>query len=239
MLKNKKFLAALSLLFVAIEIVLSVLIQKLPGEANKYVSYASVALACLFLVLFAERSWEYLFTQVAMVMTLCADYFLVLPEKIEQFPAMIFFSVAQLAYFMRLYATTEKKGTKIFHVVFRLEFSIFAVILTFIVLRHLVDPVSVVSMFYFANLIVNIIFAFSQFKKNYLFAIGLLLFSCCDLLIGFSFLENYLEIEPGSIAYKLAHPGCNLAWMFYVPSQTLIALSLLPKRLRLRTAENA
>ena len=236
MIKNKRILISLSALFAITEIIFAVLIQKISGDANRYISYASVVLACLFLLLFAEKTWEYLFTQAALIMTLCADYFLVLPTEIKQFPAMIFFSIAQLSYFMRLYTSTEKKSARLFHVVVRFEASLFAVILTFIVLRHLVDPVSVVSMFYFTNLLINIIFAFSQFKKNYLFAIGLLFFACCDLLIGFSFLENYLEIEPDTIAYKLAHPGCNLAWIFYVPSQMLIALSLLPQRLKNKKA---
>ena len=232
LLKNKKYIIFLSALFIVAEIVLSVLIHKIHGEVNTIVSYAAVVFACLFAVLFAERTKVYFFTQAALVMTVLADYFLVILPEIKQFPAMVFFSIAQIAYFARIYVSTEKKRMRVFHCVLRLEVVVFAVILTFIVLRHMIDAVSVISMFYFANLIVNIIFAFAQFKKNYLLAVGLLLFACCDVLIGFSFLGNYLEIAPGSFAYKLAHPGMNLAWVFYVPSQTLLALSLMPDRLK-------
>ena len=232
MLKNKKLLIIASTLFAITEIVLSVIIQKSHGDVNRYVSYFSVCLACLFAVLFIEDTWKYRMTQLALIMTVLADYFLVMMADLQQFPAMVFFSVAQLAYFNRIFVTSDRRLERICHVAVRCCTVVFALALTLIVLGRKADAVSIVSMFYFANLVSNIIFSFVQFKKNYLLAIGLLLFSCCDILIGFSFLENYIEIKPGSLAYKLAHPGGNFAWMFYVPSQTFIALSLLPERLK-------
>lgn len=231
-LKNKKLLIALSVVFAVAEIVFTVLVQKVSGDTNRYVSYGSVVLACLFCAIFAEKTWIYIFTQVALIMTLFADYFLVVLTEIQQFPAMVFFSVAQIAYFARLYVSTDKEKPRRLHIIVRAVAIILAVVITLIVLGKRVDAVSVVSMFYFANLLVNVIFAFAQFNKNYLFAIGLLLFACCDILVGFSCIEAYIELTPGTFAHKLAHPGCNLAWMFYVPSQTLIVLSLLPRRLK-------
>lgn len=232
LIKNKKILIFLSIIFVATEISLSYFVHKGPGNIIPWVSYATVVIACLFMLLFAEFSWEYVLTQVALLMTVSADYFLVVIPEIEQFTAMVFFSVVQICYFTRLFISAKSKIERIAHIIIRLELVIFAIVLTNIILRHLTDEVSLISMFYYANLIVNIIFAVKQFKNNYLLAIGLVLFACCDAFIGFSFLGNYLEIVPGSILYKLAHPGVNLAWAFYVPSQTLIALSLLPKRLK-------
>ena len=230
--KRKRLLIFFSLAFVIAEIAFTVLVQILSGEANRYVSYASIVLACLFLSLFAERSREYVFTQAALVMTVLADFFLVLPAEIKQFPAMVFFSVVQIAYFMRIYLATEDKRVRKIHLVTRSILTAVAVGATFAVLGRAVDAVSVVSVFYFANLLVNVIFAFAQFRKNYLLALGLLLFSFCDFLIGCSFIECYVTVTPGSLINRLANPGCNLAWIFYVPSQTLIALSLLPRRLK-------
>lgn len=232
LLRNKKTLLFSSALFISVEILLSLLIHKAHGDANRWVSYLSVVLACGFVILFAERSRIYLMTQIGLIMTVCADYFLIMLPKLEQFAAMVFFSVAQIAYFTRIILSTETKRERKVHVIFRIALSLISVILTFVILRQSADEVSVISMFYFANLVTNIIFAFAHFKNDYLFAIGLLLFACCDVLIGFSFLGNYLELSPGSLAYKLAHPGMNLAWVFYVPSQILIALSLLPERLK-------
>ena len=73
------------------------------------------------------------------------------------------------------------------------------------------------------------IFAFAQGKRNLVFALGLLFFLCCDTLIGLSCLGQYFPIAEDSTLYTVINPGFNLAWAFYVPSQTLIALSLLPK----------
>ena len=109
---RERYLIVTSLLFVITEIIFTVLVQKVSGEANKYISYSSIVIACLFLLLFAEKTWEYLFAQVGLILTLCADYFLVLPDDIKQFPAMIFFSVVQLAYFMRIYLSTERKNIR-------------------------------------------------------------------------------------------------------------------------------
>ena len=82
------------------------------------------------------------------------------------------------------------------------------------------------------NLIVNIIFAFAEFKKHPLLAIGLLLFALCDVIIGFYFIDDYLPLAADSIIYKILGSGINLAWIFYLPAQTLLSISLLPKRLK-------
>ena len=58
-LKNKKLLIAVSAVFTVAEIVFAVLVQKVSGDANRYVSYGSVVLACLFCAIFAEKSWIY------------------------------------------------------------------------------------------------------------------------------------------------------------------------------------
>ena len=232
LIKNKKILIILSVLFVITETFLSYFIHKGPNDIVPQIKHATVVIACLFMLFFAERSWEYVLTQTALIMTVSADYFLIVLPEIEQFTAMVFFSIVQICYFTRLFISAESKTERIAHIIIRIELSAFAIVLTNIVLRHLTDAVSLISMFYFANLIVNIVFAMKQFKSNYLLAIGLVCFSCCDALIGFSFLGDYIEIAPGSLIYKLANPGYNYAWMFYVPSQMLLALSLLPKRVK-------
>ena len=48
----------------------------------------------------------------------------------------------------------------------------------------------------------------------------------CDLFIGFNIMSSsYIELSPGTFLYFLAYPGFNIAWLFYVPSQALIAIS--------------
>ena len=84
----------------------------------------------------------------------------------------------------------------------------------------------------FANLIVNVAFAFVKFKRDCVLAIGLLLFLLCDFFVGMSMIGGYLPIEEGTFIYHLAHPSFNAAWLFYVPSQALLASSIFFRRLR-------
>ena len=107
-----------------------------------------------------------------------------------------------------------------------------AVVLTLCVLGANADPLAVVSMFYYANLITNAAFAFVNAKKNWLMGAGLILFILCDTVIGLSMLGGYITMSPDSFIYKVIHPGFDLAWAFYLPSQAILAVSLLPRRLR-------
>ena len=231
MLKNKRLLLILSCLFVSAEITLGILIQT-TDVGVRYVSYSSILLACTFCVLFFERAWGYAFTQLGLFCTVCADYFLVLTEPRRQLPAMLFFTVTQLAYFARLYTSDHDAKRRKCHLFVRICTSLSAIAATLIVLGDKTDAVALVSMFYYANLLINIVFAFLQPGITRLFAIGLLLFVLCDTLIGLSCLDAYLAIPKDSFLWTLLHPGFDLAWAFYVPSQTLIALSLLPDRLK-------
>ena len=237
MIKSKKLLIILSATFLTLEAVLGVLLQTVQGKTPINLRYTAVVLACLFFILFAERSLSFLFTMVALLCTVGADYFLVYSEETQQLPAMIFFSVTQIAYFLRLYFEDKSQVRRTVHLICRAALSIVAVGLTLAVLGNGADAVAVVSMFYYANLILNIVFAFISFKRSWAFAIGLLLFVLCDTVIGLSLINTYLPISEGSFIYKLIYPGFDLAWAFYLPSQALLAVSLLQSRLYHRSVD--
>jgi len=231
MIRNKRLLIGMSVAFTVTESILGYLIQT-ADTGVRILSYVSVVLACLFCALFFERSGSYAFTQIGLICTVCADYFLVLAEARQQLPAMIFFSVTQLAYFARLYFAERSEKRRTCHIFLRIIASGIAILATVIVLGSNTDAVALVSMFYYANLLINIVFAFLQGEEPRIFAVGLLLFVLCDTLIGLSCLDAYMTIPEDSFVWRLIHPGFDLAWAFYVPSQTLLALSLLPKRLK-------
>ena len=60
-----------------------------------------------------------------------------------------------------------------------------------------------------------------------LLAIGLVLFLCCDTVIGLNMAKTYLPIPSDALLYRVINPGFDLAWACYLPSQVLITLSLL------------
>lgn len=230
MIKNKKILLALSVAFLCIMAVLGVLLQTAQDTVSINLRYTAVVLACVFCATFAERTLSFALTQIALLCTVGADYFLIYRTDMLQLPAMLFFSVVQIAYFLRLYFEDENKIRRKVHLCLRASLSVAAVVVTMIVLGKHCDAVAAVSMFYYANLVLNAVFAFVSIKKNPVFAIGLALFILCDTVIGFSLIDTYLPISEQSVIYKIICPGFDLAWAFYLPSQALLAVSLLPGR---------
>ena len=227
MLNFKKYKFPLITLFTLIQTVLFFLVQTTQGKANIIVSYLVVVLCCLFATLYFEKTKKYLFTQAALFFTIMADLFLVVIRPIQQLPAMIFFSFVQISYFLRLYFNSKSEKEKRIHLTVRVSLSVIAILIAVIVLKQKTDAVSIISIFYYANLIVNIVFAFVQYKSSKLFAIGLLLFLGCDTLVGINALVTQYITSPNAQAISNAIFGSlNLAWIFYVPSQTLLALSL-------------
>lgn len=217
--------------FILIEIILGILIQITNGTINTIFSYGAIVLAFLTTLLFINRDKVYILTLVGLLFTCLADLLLVVIEPIHQIPAMIFFSITQICYFLRIYLNHQTSKEKIIHLSIRLILILTAIILTIIVLENNTDLLSIISLFYYANLVSNVIFSLTQLKRSKTFAVGLLCFMVCDLFIGLSILEsNYLAIDKTSFLYLLCNPGFNIAWIFYVPSFTLIALSCINKK---------
>ena len=220
----------LTALFVITETLIGIRFQT-GGAPGAELRFLTVTLACAFCTLCAERSPVYLLTQLALCMTVAADYFLVLPPSPNQLPGMLFFSVAQLAYAARIFLTETSPKRRRIQLWLRVSLSILAPAATFAVLGASADPVAVVSVFYYAHLILNLIFAWMQFPREGLLAVGFLLFLGCDTAIGLLALNGYFAISPDSFLYTLLHPGFDLVWAFYLPSQMLLGMSLLPRRL--------
>ena len=232
LINNKKKIAVLVSVFFVIELAICISIQHTFGILNKALCFFSVVLAFLFALLSAERTLDFLFTVIALFGTVMADLFLVVMDPMRQLPAMLFFSLTQLSYFTRILLKTKNKPLFITHIATRCTVSVVIVVITAIVLGENTDAVALISLFYFANLALNVVFAFIGFKNNPVLAIGLLLFLFCDIFIGMSMMEGYLTVKEGTLAYFLAHPGFNAAWLFYVPSQALLAASVFSQRLR-------
>ena len=69
----------------------------------------------------------------------------------------------------------------------------------------------------------NLLFAF--LNKDHMLGIAFVLFLLCDTVIGLQVASSgYLPIGEGSLLHRLLFSGFNLAWLFYLPSQVLLAL---------------
>lgn len=232
MIKNKRLLLSLSGIFLLVEIILGIIIQTKPSPQN--FQYLSIVLACIFCFVFLEKSKSYLLTQIALLCTVGADYFLICVNPMNQLCGMIFFSGTQIAYFLRIYFEEKNNKIRKIHLITRVCASIITILATLIVLGKQTDALALISMFYYANLLLNIVFAFINFKSSQILAIGLVCFALCDTFIGFANIGPYMNLSESSVIYKLLDLNIDLAWLFYVPSQMLLAISLLPNKIKKR-----
>lgn len=217
----------LKYIFIILEIILCILVQITNNIANTIVSYTAIVLAFIYVLINFNRRKSYILTLFGLLFTLFADLFLVVLTPRMEIPAMFFFSLTQICYFIILFLNHNSSKEKVIHLIIRIVTIIVAISLTIIVLKDKTDFLSIISLFYYSNLIINTIFSFAKFNTNKLLAFGLLCFTLCDLFIGLSILEEtYISINENSFLYLLCHPGFNIAWIFYIPSQTLISLSI-------------
>ncbi len=231
-LSSKKHFLVATAIFVVAQIILGVFIQKTGDITYGILTVSSVALACVFIVLNYEKTRFNFLMIIALVNTVIADTFLsglaIFGEA--QFVAMCFFVVVQACYFLIIYNRQNSQNAKIIHTIIRIIISVIAVVLTIVVLGDKVNGLVIIAMLYFANLLLNLIYSFIQIKKSILLPIGLLFFVLCDICIGLHVIDTtMMTIPPTSLLYPIVHSGINLAWAFYVPCITLLALSVKEK----------
>ena len=209
--------------FVTAEISLTTLVVTGVGSV-RIEQYSAICLACLFSLLFLTHDPRNVATFVALAMTVLADTFFVICRPMLKLPAMLAFSVVQLAYFMRLLRNIPNKRRK-YHIVLRAAFILFGEGFIVCFLQRNVDALVIVSVHYYVNILLNCVMSWTEIRESRLFALGLLLFVCCDTLIGLKAASEVYLTLPHVFDF-LFSTEINLPWLFYIPSQTLIALSV-------------
>lgn len=205
--------------FLTLELILYILILTTGGEVLVASSYGAIVLCFLFALLHI-RSGDRLIIG-GLLCTVMADWFLVVCSPIRQLWGMIFFLGAQGLYALRLHRPNPSPIL----LAARAALTAVAVLVAVIVLGEKTDALALVSICYYANLIVNIVAAFARFRENRSFAVALALFILCDTVIGLQMAAGvYLPIEEGSLLRRIIFMDFHLPWFFYLPSQVLIAL---------------
>ncbi len=206
--------------FLLLESVLYYFILTASGSLLVYTSFFAIVLCFLYALLPPGK--PNLWMLAGLACTVAADYCLVICQPIQRLWGMVFFLGAQSLYAAKLHLFKPSKAL----LGVRLGLTAVAVALVFIVLKNKADPLAVVSLCYYANLIMNIVVAFTQRKNHKLLPIALVLFLLCDTVIGLQVAAGgYLPIEEGSALHKIIFMRFNLSWFFYLPSQVLISLS--------------
>ena len=244
---KNKLMRIMAITFVIAEALLFYLIHIERLDPGFSLHYASIIIAAAFswLTLIiklataneATESWLKILSsprdenllRIAMLFTLAADYYLVALDEIKQLEGMIFFSGTQFFIFLHLILRDESAKSRKAHIITRLTLIAVLAVATLIVLGDNTDALALISVIYYANLLTSMIFAPRDKQGGKLLALGLLLFALCDINVGLAALNDmYVGGFPeGSILYNLINADVDLAWIFYLPSQTIIPLTLL------------
>ncbi len=228
-IKHKKSLIAAVICFAAWELTV---VYFMYNVAFSLFSYICIVSSCLFCAMLSDGSRAWLFTQLGLLGTVGADFFLVFLPFQLRVPGMIFFCGTQIAYFMRIYSEDENQSRKRVNLILRICASVFGLIITPIVLGSRVDAVAMLSIFYYAHLVCNVLFSFLNFRKMGLFALALLAFLLSDTLLGFQSLSDYFLIPRGSFIYYAVFFGKRLFYPLYIISQITIPISIALKKLK-------
>ena len=246
---NKKnlLLRAVALIFVLFESVMFYLIhiERLDTELNLH--YACIIAAAIFswLTLIIElvtakangkSAKDILLSKttgnmirIAMLFTLLADYFLVAIPVAKHTEGVVLFLGTQLFIFLHILFNEKDKKFRIANIVSRILLMLIITIVALIILGESVNALAIISVIYYANLCVNAVFAHRSGRGGILLTVGLILFGLCDINVGLSALNDmYVGGFPeGSLLYNILNTEADLIWIFYIPSQTLIPLTLL------------
>jgi hypothetical protein len=185
--------------------------------------YSAIALCFITLLLLSIRQSDWLMVVLGMTFTLIADFFLVILGD-YQVLAMIAFCGTQIAYLIRLHLSENKKLPYMKET--RLFLFLFWQLMAFLVFKNFSNVLVIITLTYLSFLLGNIIHAFRIGKKFRLFAIALVLFLLCDIFIGLNEGEELLMISPDSFLGWIIDIPLNMAWLFYIPSQVMIVLSV-------------
>lgn len=218
MISNKKIIKPALYLFLMVQTFLYGMILSASGDSLVISSYAAILLCFLFSFTFGTEFW----LVGGLLFTALADFCLVIVEPINRLGGMVFFLGAQICYGIWLHRKNPNKAL----LLSRIILTVAAAVITKAVLGEKSDALALVSVCYYANLIQNILSAFSRFQEQKTISIGLLLFLLCDTVIGLQVAAGtYLPIGAESALYKFLFMGFNLSWFFYLPSQICIALT--------------
>ena len=217
------------LLFILIELSVFPTVFMRNEAIHTVLYYAAIVLCFVTSLVLLRARFESVFTSIALLFTVVADFFLILLGT-GKLIAMCAFTLTQIFYCLRTLSMATSRCERLWNLAVRLTLSVMAASAVFIVLKEDAEALFVVSLIYYANLLTNIVFSFIHIKKHPLFAVGLLLFAICDALIGLSFVENIFALPDGNFIDILWSLPVHLESMFYQPSQVLLALSVLTAR---------
>ena len=187
------------------------------GGLSIWPKYAGILLCLAFACLAAVRGGDRLIP-FALACTALADLFLLVLNRHYGVGVAIFLAV-QTLYLIRLRRDGADSAPW-------LRAGLALILALAVYGLGLLSPLNLLVCLYFSQLLSNTCLAWTvKGRSQRLFALGLTLFVGCDVCVG---LFNLSGLVPDAL-YHFARVGM---WLFYLPSQVLIALSAYPREER-------
>lgn len=235
MLKFKKILFPIFLLLEA-TLFFVILFGRFDFLLSNILRFSTVAIATVFGWIFLDKK-PYFAICAALTFTCIADFLLEIVQPPERSAATTCFLVAQFIYASYICSFAFNSLETIIHLSIRGVLTIAAGVIVFKVLKEKADYLALVSVVYFANLVLNIVFSFIHIKDHPLAAIGFLLFALCDLNVGLSVgvATGYIDIR-GPLYDFLFGSRLDFIWLCYIPSQTLLCSEIYVQQRKIKLA---
>ncbi len=204
--------------FVIVEAVLYIVFMTMDvlayGGSTIALKYIGILLCVAFSIYCAFRGGERIIP-FALIFTAIADVFLLVIGNYFIL-GLLFFLVVQSIYLYYLYRKTGRIWIPV-------RIVCLAAAVAIVCATGLRSGENLLAGIYFSMILINMIMSWTYGKNvRRLFAIGLTLFVCCDICVG---LYNLYWMLPDGL-YAFTRIGM---WMFYLPSQVLIALSMVKR----------
>ena len=170
---------------------------------STWIKFTAICLCCATALL-ETKTIDGKLVAAALCLTVGADWFLLVRDR-HYLLGIWLFIVVQVLYALRIFLRWGRPHSPLLWVRA-------ALLLLCLCAAPVLGPLSPV-LFYFCNLCINTTEAFTLGRPLRIFAVGLLLFVCCDICVG---LWN-VGLFPSFTRVGM--------WLFYLPSQVLIVLS--------------
>ena len=184
------------------------------GMSTKWLKFGTIAMCFVFSLIHCKNVKSHLFIG-AMLFTMISDWILVLCFNYKTiWIALVTFSISQIFHMLDMKEMKNLKWTLIRRAILFVLLSILVCVLNGF------NVISILTAFYAANLILNIVDASRvKIKGHVLMVIGFILFLLCDICVGWAMSQFTGNIKP--LDY---FAGFGM-WLFYVPSQALLVFA--------------
>lgn len=184
---------------------------------SKSLKYASILL-CFVWVWSRARSFDGRLVGTALGFTLLADLFLLVLDR-WYLAGLWAFCVVQGLYFIRI-LLLRRRGMRA-SLLLRGLLALAAA--GGLAALRILEPLTAAAALYFSQLAANALESLTLGRQYARFTLGLFLFVCCDLCVGLHNLSSFLPAAGQGWLFGFARVGM---WLFYLPSQVLITLSV-------------